>query len=163
MSQLTRDLFIPCLDTNKGDGTANWVPIDLSTQFEFSFNPNTETKSYICNKNDSTVVSGYAPEFPQEIVLDNSNPMYKFMDEFLHSYPVGAEANIPLLVVRPDLETGQPTVGQMWADCIVVGDTLNTVDGLLSFTIHPNGDPTDGTVAITGAGDEKKIEFTPKA
>lgn len=163
MAQLTRDLFIPCLDTNKGSGTANWVPIDLSTQFEFSYNPTTDTKSYICNKNDNTVVSGYAPEFPQEIALDSGNDMYDFMDEFLNTYPVGADANIPLLIVRPDKSTGKPTVGQMWSDCIVVGDTLNTVDGILSFTIHPNGDPTDGTVAITGTGDEKKITFTPKA
>ena len=56
--QLTRDLYVPLIDTSKGTGTAKWVPIDLSTQFELSYNPNTETKSYICYKADYTVVPG---------------------------------------------------------------------------------------------------------
>lgn len=157
--QLTRNLFVPLIDTNKGVGDPVWVPIDLSTQFEFSYNPNTETKSYICYKNDSTEVTGYAPELPQEIVLDNTNPLYKFMDEYLNSFPVGASAKIPFLLVRPDLTTGEATHGFMWQTATVVGDTLNTVDGVLSFTITPNGDPVDGTV--TGLGTET-VKFAPK-
>ena len=159
MAQLTRDLYVPFLDTSKGSGTASYVPIDLSTQFEFSYNPNTETKSYICYKNDTTETTGYAPEFPQEIVLDNTNALYKFMDEYLNSYPVGSDAKIPLLIARPDLTTGKMTVGQLWSDCTVVGDTLNTVDGKLSFTLYPNGDPVNGTVSVTSG----KVTFTPKA
>lgn len=156
--QLTRDLFVPFIDTNKGEGTPKWVPIDLSEQFEFSYNPNTETRQYICYKNDYTEVTGYAPEFPQEIVLDNTNPLYKFMDKFLNSYPVGADANIPLLIARPDLTTGKPTVGQMWASASVTGDNLNTVDGKLSFNINPNGDPVNGTVSGVGTD---SVSFTP--
>ena len=49
MAQLTRNLFVPLIDTLKGasagEGTFKWVPIDLSTQFELAYNPNTETKS----------------------------------------------------------------------------------------------------------------------
>ena len=162
MAQLTRNLYVPLVDTNKGatPGTYHWVPIDKSTQFELSWNPNTEERSFICYKNDTTEVTGYAPELPQEIILDNENPLYKFMDEYLFSFPTGTAAMLPFLLVRPDLDSGAATHGLMWEQATVVGDTLNTVDGLLSFTVTLNGDPVEGTVS--GLGTEK-VTFTPKA
>ena len=159
--KLTRNLYVPLIDVNKGAGeTPKWVPIDLSTQFELSYGANTESKSYICYKNDSTEVTSYSPELPQEIVLDNTNPLYEFMDEYLHSFPVGSDAKIPFLFVRPSIETGAATVGLMWEGATITGDTLNTVDGVLSFNIALNGDPVEGTV--TGIG-TSEVTFTPKA
>lgn len=162
MSQLTRNLFVPLIDTLKGasaaEKTYKWVPIDLSTQFELAYNPNTETKSYICFKNDTSEVTGYAPELPQEIALESDNPLYKFMDEYLNSFPVGSAAQIPFLFVRPDVENPANNKALMWEKATVVGDTLNTVDGVLSFTISLNGDPVEGTV--TGLGTES-VTFTP--
>ena len=155
--ELTRDLYIPCIDTSKGSDSANYVPIDLSTQFEFTFNPNTETYSFICYKADYTKVTSDAPTMAQEIVLDNTNPIYKFMDEFLFQFNVGASAELPVLLVRPDLTSGQPTVGLLWEKAVVTGNTLNTVDGKLSFDLAFNGDPVKGTVAGAGTG---KITFT---
>lgn len=163
MTQLTRNLFVPLIDTLKGasasEGTYKWVPIDLSTQFELSYNPNTESKSYICYKNDTNEVTGYAPELPQEIALESTNPLYKFMDEYLNSFPVGSAAKIPFLFVRPDTETGEATKALMWKEATVVGDTLNTVDGILSFTISLNGDPVAGTVTGLGTAD---VKFVPQ-
>lgn len=156
--QLTRDLYIPCIDTSKGSGSEKWVPIDLSTQFEFAFNPDTETVSYICYKNDTTRVKGYNPTMAQEIVLDNTNPIYKFMDEFLFGFPVGASAEIPVLLIRPSLTDGKPTVGLKWAKAVVTGNNLNTPDGKLSFDLAFNGDPVTGTVS--GVGTET-ITFSP--
>ena len=159
--KLTRNLYVPLIDVNKGAGeTPKWVPIDLSTQFELSYGANTESKSYICYKNDSTEVTSYSPELPQEIVLDNTNPLYEFMDGYLHSFPVGSDAKIPFLFVRPAIETGAATVGLMWEGATITGDTLNTVDGVLSFSIALNGDPVEGTV--TGIG-TAEVTFTPKA
>lgn len=163
MTQLTRNLFVPLIDTLKGasasEGTYKWVPIDLSTQFELSYNPNTETKSYICYKNDTNEVTGYAPELPQEIALESNNPLYGFMDEYLNSFPVGSAAKIPFLFVRPDTETGEATKALMWKEATVVGDTLNTVDGILSFTISLNGDPVAGSVTGLGTAD---VKFVPQ-
>lgn len=160
--KLTRNLYVPLVDTLKGasasDGTYKWVPVDLSTQFELAYNPNTETKSYICYKNDTTELTGYAPELPQEIALESTNPLYKFMDEYLNSFPVGSDAQIPFLFVRPDLTTGAATVGLLWDKATVAGDTLNTVDGVLSFTISLNGDPVKGTVSGIGTD---SVTFTP--
>ena len=159
--KLTRNLYVPLIDVNKGAGeTPKWVPIDLSTQFELSYGANTESKSYICYKNDSTEVTSYSPELPQEIVLDNTNPLYEFMDSYLHSFPVGSDAKIPFLFVRPSIETGAATVGLMWEGATITGDTLNTVDGVLSFNIALNGDPVEGTVSGIGTSE---VTFTPKA
>lgn len=164
MTQLTRNLFVPLIDTLKGasasEGTYKWVPIDLSRQCELSYNANTETKSYICYKNDTNEVTGYAPELPQEIALESTNPLYKFMDEYLNSFPVGSAAKIPFLFVRPDTETGEATKALMWKEATVVGDTLNTVDGILSFTISLNGDPVAGSVTGLGTAD---IKFVPQS
>lgn len=165
MAQLTRNLFVPLIDTLKGasagEGTFKWVPIDLSTQFELAYNPNTETKSYICFKNDTNEVTGYAPELPQEIALESDNPLYKFMDEYLNSFPVGSSCGrCRSCSCRPDVETGEATKALMWQEATVVGDTLNTVDGILTFTISLNGDPVEGTV--TGLGTEN-VKFVPKA
>lgn len=161
MGKLTRDLFIPCLDTSEAKDGSAWVPIDLSTQFELSFEPNEETYSYICYKNDSNEVTGYAPTMDQEIVLDNTNPMYKFAFPLCMSMPTGSDAKVPILLVYPDMTTGEPTRGMVWWDGAVSPDNLNTVDGLLAFGLKFNGDATEGTVAITTTtSGEKKITFT---
>lgn len=154
--KLTRNLYIPMLDTSE-DKSGNYVPIDLSTVFEFAWNPNTETYGYICNRNDTTETTGYAPTMDQEIVLDNTNPMYAFLYPKLMAMPVGQECNIPILLVEPDMKTGQPTVGRLWKDGVVVGDTLATVDGKLTFQLAFNGDQVTGTVSKENG----KVTFTP--
>jgi hypothetical protein len=156
--KLTRNLYIPMLDTD-AEATGDYVPIDLSTVFEFDWNANTETYGYICNKNDTNEVTGYAPTMAQEIVLDNSNPMYKFLYPKFMSMPTGSDCNIPCLLVEPDMTTGKPTVGRLWSDASVVPDNLNTVDGKLAFTLNLNGDPVLGTVAKA----DGKVTFTPDA
>ena len=54
------------------------------------------------------------------------------------------------MIVRPALDTGKPIVAQVWNEATVTGDTLNTVDGNVSFKLSLNGDPVNGTV--TGVG-----------
>ena len=153
--KLTRNLYIPCLNTGT-TSSPTWTPIDLSTIFELSFNPQEETYGYICNANDSTEVVGYAPELPQEIVLDNTNPMYKFLFEKFMGFPVGSDLNVPCLIAVPNDE-GAATVGYMWPQAVVSPTALNTVDGKLTFTLKLNGDPVTGTVAGAGTG---TITFT---
>lgn len=157
MAKLTRNLFIPFLDTTRGSETPTWVPIDLSTIFEFSFNPNEEDYSYICYANDSSEVTSYAPELAQEIVLDNENEMYEFIYPLCMSMPTGSFAKVPVLIAEPDMTTGQPTKGRMWPEAVVVPDNLNTPDGKISFNLKLNGAQKVGTVAGVGTG---KVTFT---
>lgn len=166
MATLTRDLYIPLLDANKlkkvvgveveEDGY-DWVRIDKSTIFELSFNPQEETSGFIDTANDATYVKSYQPELPEEIILDNTNPLYKLMHDFCMAMPVGSSAEVPLLLVMPDMETGKPTVGRVWEQNIVSPGSLNTVDGKLSFSNKMNGDVKLGSVSY-GDG---KYNFTP--
>lgn len=159
--KLTRDLFVPCIDLNRGVGTWDFKPIDLSTIFALAANPQEETYGYICYANDYTEVTSYQPELLQEIVLDNSNPIYLFMKNFFLEFPKGSSAQVPILIVFPDDETGAATDGMLWANAIISPGEINSVDGKISFSLKLNGDFTPGTVAISGPQGDKTIEFTP--
>lgn len=150
MAKLTRNLFIPCLDTSGGTGTAKYVPIDLSTEFDFQWNPNTETYSYINSANDSTEVTGYAPQMEQEIALYSENPMYSFLFPKFMSLPVGSDLVVPCLLCVPD-EKGAVTVGYLWKEAQLEPSDLNTVDGKLVFNIDFNGAVEKGTVSVSGS------------
>lgn len=160
--QLTRNLFGMLIDTTKGakKGTYNFVPVDLSTVFELAYNPSTETYGYIKYKNDVTQVESYAPSMEQEIVLDTTNPMYTFMDEYLNSYPTGSDAKIPCCFARPNVADPTKIDAQVFDEAIVVGGSLNTVDGKLTFTINLNGDPVLGSLNTIYDG---TVTFSPKA
>lgn len=156
---LTRDLFIPLVDANAlrkavgveavGEGN-DWVRIDKSTIFELAFNPQEETQGYIDTANDTTYVKSYQVGLPQEIILDNENPLYKVMFPFCMKMPTGSSAVVPVLLVTPSMTTGEATDGHLWKDAIVSPGSLNTVDGKLTFELKLNGDKQEGTVSFEG-------------
>lgn len=151
MGKLTRDLYIPLIDKNKLTGAAaegyDWTRVDKSTVFALAFNPQEETFGYINAPNDTTEVTSYQPELPQEIVLDNENPLYNAMFEFCMRMPIGSSAVVPCLLVMPDTTTGAATKGYLWEEAIISPQELNSVDGKLTFTMKLNGNKVDGTVA----------------
>lgn len=165
MAEITRNLIVPFIDTAQkataaSTTEATFVPIDLSTTFELGYNAVTDTKSYICYKNDTNTLTGFQPAMDQEIALDNTNPMWKFIEGLRRKMPVGADAKFPVLIASPDT-TGTstaPVFGQLWPDAMVYPDTLNSVDGILTFHIDLNGAPVDGTVSGVGTD---TITFTP--
>lgn len=169
MANLTRNLFIPYVDANTirraigetvtGDGY-DWVQIDKSTIFDLAFNPQEETSGYIDTANDTTYVKSYQPELPQEIILDNSNPLYKIMYPFCMAMPTGGDAVVPVLLRQPNMDTAQPTDATIWKEALVSPTDLNTVDGKLNFSLKLNGEfengeaseDTDGKVTFTEGG-----------
>lgn len=158
---LTRNKFIPLVDATLGaeDGVYDWVRIDKSTVFELSFNPSEETSGYIDAANDSTYIKSYAPELPQEIVLDNENPLYQVMFPFCMSMPTGSSATVPCALVVPNMTTGEATDAYVWTEAVISPQTLNTVDGILSFSLKLNGDSQQGTMTIS----DGEFVFTPNA
>ena len=158
----TRNLYIPCLDidvlSGANTGTADWQPIDLSTVFELSLNPNEETYAYIKDANDYSEITGYAMNMSQEIVMESDNPIYATMRPFFMSMPTGSSAKVPVLIVMPDMSTNAATVGYLWADATVSPQAINSVDGKLTFNLNLNGTPVEGTVAGVGTS---TITFTP--
>lgn len=149
--QLTKDKFQPWIDVTLGKlPVHSFARIDKSTVFELAWNPATEDKDYIDQKNSSTVLTGYQMSLPEEIILDNTNPVYAFLDAYFEGLPVGTDCVVPFLLVKPDLATGEPTRALFWPSAELHPDNLNTVDGILSFTVQLNGDPVVGSARLEG-------------
>lgn len=147
---LTRDLFIPFIDTTFGaePSTYEWTRVDKSTIFALAYNPQEETYGYIDSPNDSTRIKGYAPELPQEIVLDKDNPLYsKLFPWARKAVQTGESTDAPVMIVYPDVSTGKATEADVWDDATVSLTELNTVDGKLTFTLKLNGTVKPGTVS----------------
>lgn len=159
MANLTRNLFIPYVDANTmrkaigadlvGEGE-DYTQIDKSTIFALAFNPQEETSGYIDEANDTTYVRSYQPELPQEIILDSSNQLFAIMYPFCMDMPTGGDAEVPVLLRTPNLETGLPTEAFLWRKAIISPTELNTVDGKLTFTLKLNGSIEKGTVSTEG-------------
>lgn len=164
-NKITRNLIVPLIDTaGKWTGTgadtgAKWVPIDKSTTFEMQYNAQTDTASYICYKNDYTVHTGYQPGMDQEIALYEGNEMYTFINDLRHKMPVGSASTFPCLIAEVPAAGAGETTGQVWVETLITIDTLNTVDGVLTFHLDFNGDPVD--VTVTGLGTDS-ITVTKK-
>ena len=100
MKKLTRNQFIPFLDTAK-DSTfvaSTWKRIDYSTIFELTMNEQEEDMDYICYENAVTEINANKPELPQEIACYEGNAIYDFMFEQFYNMPTGADVKVPFLM-----------------------------------------------------------------
>ena len=149
-TKLTKNLFIPFLDVNKGVGDASWQRIDKSTIFSLNPNPQTESTDYICYESPVEEVDHYEPELPQEIILAEGNPIYDFVAKMFYDLPIGADVTVPALICF----AGSDKRAWLVKDNTLQLGELNAVDGKLSFTLKLGGTITRGTYSIdqsTGA------------
>lgn len=147
-TMLKKHQCIPFLDTSKGGQTSSWARIDKSTIFSLNPGAQTENQDYICYEMPMTEVDHYEPELPQEIVMNEGNPMYDFIYEMFYNLPTGSDAVVPCLICFPG--TGK----QAWKidqTTLVLGE-MNTVDRKISFTLNLGGDITRGTYTVSTAG-----------
>ena len=146
MTKLTRDKFIPFLDTAKDltFATSTWKRIDYSTIFELTMGEQEEDMDYICYANAVTEINSNKPELPQEIACYEGNPIYDFMFQQFYDMPVGADVKVPFLTCFGG--TGK----KAWR-CIatITSKVLNTVDGKITFSIKLGGDIEKGTYTIS--------------
>lgn len=145
MTKLTRNLFIPFLDTEKDSTFAKntWKRIDYSTIFELTMNEQEEDMDYICYANAVTEINSNQPELPQEIALYEGNPIYDFMFDQFFNMPVGSEVKVPFLMCFGGTDK------KAWR-CMatITSKVLNTVDGKITFSIKLGGDIEKGTYSI---------------
>lgn len=146
MKKLTRDQFIPFLDTAKDSTFAanTWKRIDYSTIFELTVGEQEEDMDYICYANAVTEINSNKPELPQEIACYEGNPIYDFMFQQLYNLPVGSDVKVPFLMCFGGKEK------KAWR-CMatLTSKVLNTVDGKITFSIKMGGDIEKGTYEIT--------------
>lgn len=165
MSFITKDNVVPLLDVNKSLNYSNcdWTPIDLSEIFELTVGENEVERNFICFANPSTDITGNNVELPQEIVMDNTNPMYKFMMGEIKSLPIGQDCRVPVMICFPDETTGKFQTGaDAWRYiATITGKVLNTPDQKISFSIKKYSDIEEGTYTVTEdqTTGEKTITF----
>lgn len=159
---LRKHLCIPFLQTGTTNGSGStgtttpvWGRIDKSTIFALNPNPQTEQQDYICYETPVTIVDHYEPELPQEIVMNEGNPMYDFIFEKFYNLPVGEDCKVPCLLCFPTASTTAAN-RKAWLvnDCVLVLGEMNTVDKKISFTLNLGGNISKGYYTIdssTGA------------
>ena len=147
-TMLKKHQCIPFLNIGSAQ-TPSWARIDKSTQFSLNPNPQTETLDYICYEMPVTEIDHYEPELPQEIVMNEGNPMYDFVFGLFYNLPTGEDAKVPCMICFPG--TGK----KAWKidECTLVLGEMNTVDRKISFTLNLGGDITLGTYTISSAGE----------
>lgn len=146
MTKLTRNQFIPFLDTSKDSSyaTSSWKRIDYSTIFELTMNEQEEDMDYICYENAVTEINSNKPELPQEIACYEGNPIYDFMFEQFFNMPTGSDVKVPFLMCFGG--TGK----KAWRSiATITSKVLNTVDGKITFSIKLGGDIEKGTYSIS--------------
>lgn len=144
MTKITKDKFIPFLDTAEGVGTATWKRIDYSTIFALALNPQSESVDYICYENAVEEVNSNQPELPQEIALYEGNDMYDYIFNKFYMMPTGAKTKVPFLICFGGSDK------KAWSGiCTLLLDTLDTVAGKITFSMKIGGDIEKGTYTIT--------------
>lgn len=158
--KLTRDMFEPYIDLNRGKETApKWARVRKSTIFELSANAQEETFGYIDSANDATEVTSYQPQLPLETITESSDEVFRFMQDYLFEFPLGRETQVPFLLRFPILDPDTGNVDQtkvnamIWDEAVVSSLTLNTVDQKATWTEMLNGTPRVGSMPATGEGD----------
>lgn len=157
MSKLTRDLFEPWIDLDKGKGasenTYKWERVRKSTIFELSSNAQEETYGYIDTQNDTTEVTSYQPQLPLESVPESTDKVYAFMQNYLFEFPMGSDTQVPFMLIYPIIKE-DGTIDDKYRNAIVFDEavvsnlTLNTVDQLATWTEMLNGTPKRGYVSV---------------
>ena len=147
-TMLKKHNCIPFLNTGSAE-TPSWARIDKSTIFSLNPNPQTEQQDYICYEMPVTEVDHYEPELPQEIVMNEGNPMFDYIFGMFYNLPTGEDAKVPCLICFPG------TSKKAWKvdECTLVLGEMNTVDRKISFTLNLGGDITQGTYTISTAGE----------
>lgn len=155
MSKLTRDLFEPYIDLDKGagasEGNYKWERVRKSTIFELSSNAQEETYGYIDTQNDTTEVTSYQPQLPLESVPESTDKVYAFMQKYLFDFPLGSDTQVPFMLVYPIIGD-DGTVNEKYRNAIIFDEAvvsnlaLNTVDQLATWTEMLNGTPKRGYV-----------------
>ena len=151
--KITKNKVIPFLDIS---GTANtgasWVPvwkrIDKSTIFDLAFNPQSTTEDYIAYETAIEEISGYQPDWPQEIALYRGNAVYDYVESLCYNLEVGDALRIPFLLCWAPEDNGTIKAWQVKENRLLLSN-YNTVEGKVTFNLKIGGDIERGTVTIS--------------
>ena len=137
------------------DGTTedpNFVQLKKATEWNTSFNAETEDRKYIADKYATTEVLRYKPSVPVSITTIQGEPDFDLFNRIRKTMPTGEQCKKQLLVVRlgvdEEYDESKDYEAQL-ANVTLVLDSEDTVASQIAVTINYNGTPVDGTVRFT--------------
>lgn len=166
MSKLTRDLYGPYIDLDRGANAASGKyklgRVKKSTIFEFSANAQEDTYGFIDSPNDTTEVTSYQPQLPLETVTESTDPIARFAQEYLFEFPLGADTQVPFILAYPLIgDDGEVDADKcnviIWDEAVMSNLALNTVDQKFTWTEMLNGNPKRGIIEKSAL---EQSEFT---
>lgn len=170
MSKLTRDLYGPYIDLDRGANAASgkYRPgrVRKSTIFEISANAQEDTYGFIDSPNDTTEVTSYQPQLPLETVPESTDPIARFAQKYLFEFPLGSDTQVPFILAYPliDDETGAVDDEKcnviIWDEAVMSNLALNTVDQKFTWTEMLNGNPKRGIIEKS-ALESDEFTFSP--
>lgn len=135
LTKLKKSQYLIFLDVEK-DLTleaCSWKRICKSTVFELALNPQSESREWIDSDTPEEEVMSNQPELPQECALYEGDPVFDFVQDMFVSCPVGEDVKVPYFICFGGSKK------QAWQGvATLLFDTLNSVDGKISFTIKIN-------------------------
>jgi len=123
---------------------------------KIAYNPKTESTTYIHEDNASVTVESYAPQLPIEMVCNNGDAVFEFIDALRKNRKTLSDAETEIVTVYY-YET--PALGYYEAEKQSVAISTEDIGGdggisaKLNYTIHYLGDPTYGFFNPTPTSD----------
>lgn len=127
----------------------DWVRIKKSTAFDLTLNGETESYDYIADEYPTQELMRYAPSISQSLTMYKGEPDYEFVFNRFYELKTGSDAKSEVLIVYFQ-ETAATNTFKAWkAECVLVGNNLNSVDSTITFDIAFNANVQKGTVVVT--------------
>lgn len=166
MAKMTRNIYIPFLDLDKGANKDSdkyrLGRVRTSTIFNFQQNAQEETYQFIDSENDTTEVGSYQPGVSLETVPESKDPVARFVQKQLFAFELGEDTHVPYIQAVPYIHedgTIDDTYCEVmiWDDAVMSNLALDTVAQKFTWDEKLNGDRKRGIVTIESLLQE---EFT---
>lgn len=134
--------------------TPTWAVVGQGiTDMSTDYSANTTTEKFIINKNATTTVDGYEVSTGAEQSCYKGDEEFEYVDNLRHTLAVGAKAESHHLSVDKysytEADDGTVQYRANMFDCSIEVSSRGGDTAKINYTIHDNGDPTEGTVTYT--------------
>lgn len=148
--KVTRDQIMSFLNTTPSANSPTWSIIGVGvTEFAQEYNAQTTTEKWIIHKNATTTTDSYQISGSVSQKCYKGDAVFEFINALRRNASVGGDCVTQILDVDMYDETSSAYKATLY-DCNISIDTYGGEDAVIEYTISYNGDPTLGTVTITG-------------
>lgn len=158
-----RKEIILYLNTTPKENTKSWgLYGKKSTTATYTYNPNSTSETYITDDNATSTLDSYNVTIDGNMKCYFGDSIYDFINALRYNLATGSDAvTEALLIDKYDKNSDGSFKAQVFS-CTIAVETYGGDGGVtpsITFKINLNGDPSNGSVTITG----ETPEFTVTA